>query len=234
MEEKSRRELLSLTNDYVFRKIFGQENLSALAEFLADVLDMTVDDLGKLLVDDPHMHRDRKDGKSNVLDIRVQTKSGEIINIEVQVNPERGLEDCVNRFQWYNSKNGTLLTKVQEIDVLELPKLPQEDDGSRLWRWLKFLKSGREDEMEELAKDNRAMQDVMITLRKMSADEYERRLAEQREKDEWVRIGQIEYGRMEGEDRAKQRIVCGMKKEGISADVISRVTGLSAEEVEKL
>ena len=196
-----------------------------------------------------------------------------IINVEVQVNPERGFrerlvflnsrtfssqmrkgnkywmlnrtitivvadfilidenKDCFNQFRWYNSKNDTLLTSIQEIDVLELPKLPIEDDGSNLWKWLMFLKSGREDEMEDLAKDSIAMKEVMVSLRKMSADETERRYAEQREKDEWDRIAQIEYGRMEGETRAKQEVAKNMKSLDISVEIISQVTGLSLGEI---
>jgi len=267
MEEQANKELLSLTNDYVFRRIFGQKNLSALAVFLAIILGMTVEELGDLHVDDPHMHRERKKGKSNVLDIRVHTNSGEIINVEIQVNPEKGFRerlaylnskafsgqldrgtpywmlnrtitivvatfdlieenrDCLNRFQWYNIKDGTMLTDAQEIDVLELSKLPQENDGSELWKWLRFFKSGREDEMEELAKDNDEMKKVMVTLREMSADEYERRLAEQLEKDERDRLGQIEYGRQEGEARAKQETAQRMREKGYSEDEIADLIG---------
>jgi len=293
MKEQTNKELLSLTNDYVFRRIFGQKNLSALADFLANVLDMTVEELGDLHVDDPNIHREHKKGKSNVLDIRVHTNSGEIINVEVQVNPERGFRkrlaylnskafsgqlnrgkaywmlnrtitivvatidlieenrDCLNRFQWYNINDGTLLTDSQEINVLELSKLPQENDGSELWKWLRFFKSGREDEMEELAKDNDEMKKVMVTLREMSADEYERRLAEQLEKDEWDKRAQIEYGRQEGikigeargieigevrgieigevrgieigEAKAKQETAQRMREKGYSEDEIAEI-----------
>jgi len=167
-------------------------------------------------------------------------------------------KDCANRFQWYNKDNGTLLTNVQEIDVLELPKLPKEDDGSRLWRWLRFFKSGREDEMEELAKGSNEMQNVMVTLRRLSADEAERRLAEQAEKDEMDRIAQIEYGREEGYEagksegieigksegieigqargvaREKLETARRMKAEGVSIDIITRVTELSSRELADL
>jgi len=280
MAEQEKKELLSLINNYVFLRILGEKNLPALAEFLASVFDMTVEELGELIVADPNIHRERADGKSNVLDIRAHTKAGEIINVEVQVNPERGFReriaylnsrtfsgqldkgkdywalnrtitvivadfelikenrDVFNKFQWYNIRNGAMLTTAQEIDVLELPKLSPEDDGTKLWKWLKFFKSGREDEMEELAKDSKEMQSVMITLREMSADEYERRVAEQQEKDEWDRRAQIAYGRDEGieigEARAKQEIAQRMKEDGDSIERISRVTGLPDHEIDML
>ena len=280
MAEQMENGLLSLTNDYVFRRIFGVKNTPALAEFLAAVLDITVEELGELTVNDPHLHRNRKGGKSNELDILVRSKSGEIVNVEVQVNPKpafrerlafmnsklfaeqmkRGQEyetlrrtvtvviadfdlikeskDCFHRFQWYNPMNGTSLTNAQEIDVLELIKLPKEDDGSALWKWMKFIKSGREDEMEELAKKSNAMQEVVHTLKEMSEDEYERRLAFQRDKDERDRLAEISYGRYEGieigEARAKNEIARSMKEYGDPIEKIADITGLSAEEIEKL
>jgi len=143
-------------------------------------------------------------------------------------------DKCFNRFQWYNINDGTLLTNAQEIDILELPKLPAEDDGSRLWKWLRFFKSRREDEMEELAKENNAMKEIMYTLREMSADEYERRLAEKIEDDERSRRAEIEYGRMEGEARAKLETALRMKEKGYAVSDIEDVTGLSPEEIAKL
>jgi len=92
--------------------------------------------------------------------------------------------------------------------------------------------------MEELAKDSEGMKKVMITLREMSADEYERRLAEQREKDEWDRIAQIEYGRMEGEAQgraeAKKDTARRMKEKGFSEEEIIDITGVKEEDIAKL
>jgi len=288
MIEQKDKKLLSITNDYVFRRIFGDKNISALADFLAGVFDMTVEQLGELKVDDPHIHRNRKRGKSNILDIRVHTKNDEIINVEIQINPEERFRerlvylnsktfsdqmekgqdysklnrtitvviadfelleenrDCLNMFRWYNLKNKTMLTKAQEIDVLELPKLSKDDDGSRLWKWLRFFKSGKEDEMEELSKDSKEMQKVMISLREMSEDEYERRLAEQNEKDERDRRAEIAYGhnkgkaegnaegKIEGKKEACQDIVRRMKEKGFSQEEIIDITGVKEEDIAKL
>ena len=67
----------------------------------------------------------------------------------------------------------------------------------------------------------------MVTLREMSADEYERRLAEQLEKDERDKRGQIEYGRQEGieigEARAKQETAQRMREKGYSEDEIAEL-----------
>ena len=280
MTEHTEKSLLSLTNDYVFRRIFAEKNLAALAEFLAAVLEMTTEELGELTIDDPNIFRERKGGKSGVLDIRAHTKSGEIYHVEVQVNPEKSLgkriayynsriysgqlnsgeeyselhrtisivitnknflkenKDYINRFRWYNLSNECLLTDAQEINTLELEKLSSIDDGTKLWTWMKFLKARRADEMEELAKDSSAMKDVVVTLRKMSADESERSLAEWREKEERDKRAKyqdgLEDGREEGTAQALRDTARRMKERDYSIDAISDITGLSAEEIASL
>ena len=290
-ELKEANELLSLTNDYVFRRIFGEKNVDSLADFLSAVLDMPVEELEELEVDDPNLHREHESGKGGELDVRVHTKSGEIVNIEIQVNPEHSFRKriayynarifsgqlnkgfdyerlyrtvsvvitnfvlitenmhCINRFRWYNNE-GVLLTDAQEINTLELAKLPETDDGTKLWQWLKLLILRKEDEMEELAKDNNAMKNVIVTLREMSADEAERRLAEAREKEERDRRGAyitgviegeargeahgIEIGEARGEIRTKQDTARRMKTKGFSISDIADITGLTPDEIEKL
>ena len=100
--------------------------------------------------------------------------------------------------------------------------------------------------MEKVARDNSAMQGIVHTFRKLSADEYERRVALQRDIDEMDRRAEREYelkmvreqglteGRMEGETLAKQEDARRMKRKGYSADAIVDITGLSAEEIAAL
>ena len=296
MEGNIQNELLSLTNDYVFRKIFGEKNVDSLADFLSAVLDMPEGELAELVVDDPNLYPERKGGKAGELDIRVRTKSGNILNIEIQINPEHSFgkriayynsrifsgqlargddysilhrtvsvviadflliaenNDCANRFQWYNIANGTLLTDVQEINTLELTKLSGTDDGTKLWPWLRLLKLKKEDEMVEVASENIAMKNVIVTLREMSADEAERRLAEAREKEardrrsaylsgetageaRGIEIGEargIEVGKARGKMLEKQENARRMKANGYPVSEIADITGLSHEEIESI
>ena len=100
--------------------------------------------------------------------------------------------------------------------------------------------------MEELAKDSDAMQDVVVTLREMSADESERRLAEAREREERDRYSVYEKGlnkgleegreegREEGAELEKHETARKMKEKDYSYDAISDITGLSEEEIASL
>ena len=91
---QNKKELLSITNDHVFRRIFGQTNQAALAEFLASVFEVEVSELGELVVTDPFLHREGKGKKSSILDLRAYTKDGEITNIEIQVLSEISDKTC--------------------------------------------------------------------------------------------------------------------------------------------
>ena len=101
MTENPTNELLSLLNDHVFRKIFGQLNTDALAEFLSVVLDVPSGELAELQVEDPNLYREREDGKAAELDVRVRTRSGQIIHVEVQVNPVKAFAE---RIAFQNSR----------------------------------------------------------------------------------------------------------------------------------
>ena len=83
---------LKVKNDFIFRKIFGDEkNKDILISFLNAVLEF--EDSEKLediqIIDSTELKRDCIDDKLGILDIRAKTISGEHINIEVQL---------VNRF----------------------------------------------------------------------------------------------------------------------------------------
>ncbi|MDR0519869.1 MAG: Rpn family recombination-promoting nuclease/putative transposase, partial [Clostridiales Family XIII bacterium] len=234
------KELLRLTNDYVFKRTFAEENLGALAEFIASVTGIDVEELEGIVIDDPNLYPESEGLKHGELDVRVHMKGGEIVNIEIQLRSEKAFRERIiyyndrlftsqlkkgkeyallnktasiiitdfillkenndhfNTFKWYNENNRTLLSDIQMIHTLELPKLPDADDGTRLWRWLKLMKARKENEMEALAKGIPEMGRVVATVRRMSADERERRLAEEAEKRWRDARGAIAYAWDEG------------------------------------
>jgi predicted transposase/invertase (TIGR01784 family) len=91
---------LSPTNDFVFKKIFG-ENLNILKDFLGAVLDLPAEDYQDLMVVDPNLDREYIDDKLGVLDVKVTTSSGKMLDIEVQVRPQRSIW---KRMLFYTSK----------------------------------------------------------------------------------------------------------------------------------
>ena len=94
--------LLPVKSDFVFKLIFGdQRNVDILGGFLKSILDIPYEDYDHLTVVDPHLKKESVDDKYGILDVKVHTKSGRVIHVEVQLwfIPEMK-ERCV----YYQSK----------------------------------------------------------------------------------------------------------------------------------
>ena len=104
----------------------------------------------------------------------------------------------------------------------------------------------KEDEMEEVARDNSAMKNVIVHLHEMSADEVERRLADEAEKrrrdivasrmygEKKGREEGKEEGRKEGPEEGREEIERKMKADGNPANKIALYTGLTEDAISAL
>ena len=91
---------LSPTNDFVFKRIFG-ENHSILEDFLGSVLDLPTDEYKGLEIVDPSLDQEYSWDKHGVLDVKIHTSSGKVIDVEVQVKHHRSIW---KRMLFYTSK----------------------------------------------------------------------------------------------------------------------------------
>jgi predicted transposase/invertase (TIGR01784 family) len=80
------KEPLSPIQDLVFKKLFGEnDNADILADLLMSILSLPASEYESLEFCDTHVIPDSDEGKLIILDIRIKTKSGTILDIEVQV-----------------------------------------------------------------------------------------------------------------------------------------------------
>ncbi len=80
---------LSPLNDFVFKMLMGnQKRTDRLAVFLQTVIDIPAQEYDTVTVLNPEMPRDFLDGKTCILDVKIKTKSGRIIDVEIQVEPQ--------------------------------------------------------------------------------------------------------------------------------------------------
>jgi predicted transposase/invertase (TIGR01784 family) len=87
IKTKSGLELLLPKNDFLFKLIFGDErNKPLLKGFLQAVLGLPEGEFDVELLD-PHLHAQSEGDKESVLDIRIRTKTGKLIEVEMQVAP---------------------------------------------------------------------------------------------------------------------------------------------------
>jgi predicted transposase/invertase (TIGR01784 family) len=90
-----------------------------------------------------------------------------------------------NRYRLRDFQTQSEFTDLVEINTLELPKLPNEADGSTIWAWLEFLKADSREQMDMLAEKNPDVKKAVVRLAKLSADEKARMLHDARQKAEW-------------------------------------------------
>lgn len=72
--------------DVVFKMLFGDvRNADILSDFLQAVLDMDAEEFEELTFVDPHMKREFPGDKLGILDVKLKTRGGHTIDIEIQV-----------------------------------------------------------------------------------------------------------------------------------------------------
>ena len=80
------KDFLPPKSDVVFRLLFGDiRNVDLLSDFLKSVLTLPADDFSEITIVDPHLLRKYPDKKLGILDLKAKTKSGQIIQIEIQL-----------------------------------------------------------------------------------------------------------------------------------------------------
>ncbi len=87
--------------DVAFKKIFGAQTIGILADFLQSALDLPPGEYQDIRVVDPHLLRRHKNDKLGIVDLRVTTKSGNSVAVELQVAAHPAIWQ---RMEYYNSK----------------------------------------------------------------------------------------------------------------------------------
>ena len=137
-----------------------------------------------------------------------------------------------------------VLTNVLELYIIELDKAKyyQIDSDTILSSWLQFINNPKETSIME----NKEIRKAKKILKEISEDERERRLTELREKyimdqqavedygyDKGLSAG-IEHGKRLGIKQTKIEIVKKLKAENFDISLISKITGLTEQEINKI
>ena len=77
---------LSPRNDAVFKMLFGDgRDIDLLTDFLQAALDLPAGDYEEVTLVDPHLGRESLGDKLGILDVKVKTRTGKIIDVEIQI-----------------------------------------------------------------------------------------------------------------------------------------------------
>lgn len=102
-------EKLKVTNDYVFKRIFGKQgNESILKDFLIAVLELPIEEIE--LVKDAHLDRAVVENKSGILDIKATLNNKITVNIEMQVKNQHNMIDR-SLYYWSSLYSSSLYKK---------------------------------------------------------------------------------------------------------------------------
>jgi len=270
-------EVLPPTNDFVFKLLFGDNrHKNILITMLKSFVNLP-DEEYELIFLDTYLKPEHEEDKMGILDIKVSTKTGKIIDIEIQINPllyigerisfyksrlivdqigkgehydkiQRVICVCItdhvihkkddrylNYFCFCNPETGLRFKSIpEEIFTLELPKVPADSDGSKIWVWLQFLRAKQKGEFEMIATANPEIREAVDILYEISADEKVRAEYNARQKAWMDRQSQFDGYFKKGRVEEKLEIARNLKALGISAEIIAKSTGLSPEEIAKL
>ncbi|MDO6993245.1 Rpn family recombination-promoting nuclease/putative transposase [Brachyspira innocens] len=168
--------------------------------------------------------------------------------LNFNLDKTKNIHSC---YMLYEMNNKKLLTDHLQIHIIELKKFRKNVLSKDLNYWLKiFTSKNLEVSMSEIVKEKPIMEEVQkkynnFVKSRLMMMEYEKKeaylygnqimLDEERRlgKEEGIKEG-IEQGIEQGIEREKYSLAKNMKKENIDINIISKVTGLSIEKIEKL
>ena len=146
-----------------------------------------------------------------------------------------------------DTETGEKYSDMMEMHILELPKLPPEQqDETDLMQWMRFLGGKNREDLKRMAEKNSNLQEAYDELDRLSADErkrleYEARQKAIRDKNMLFKTGVergrkegMERGRKEGIEQGRKDIIFSMFKSGMSIEQIAKITKEPAEDIKKL
>jgi predicted transposase/invertase (TIGR01784 family) len=99
--------------------LFGDKrNIEILKDFLKSVLNLPVEEYEDITIDDTHIKRESKDDKLGIVDVKLTTKTGKIIHIELQVLEQ---DEFPERVLYYIAK--ILVTQIKSGEDYKFKKV---------------------------------------------------------------------------------------------------------------
>ena len=135
-----------------------------------------------------------------------------------------------HRFVLFDSDNNVEFTDIIELNTLELKKLPETEDGTELWNWLKFLSAESKEDLDMIAEKSPGVKKAVVRLMELSNDERTRMLHDSYMRKEWSIQGRERLA----EKNSMLMVAKNLLNVGDSVDKIVAVTGLTHAEITQL
>ena len=162
---------------------------------------------------------------------------------------------CCRKIVFCDAETGEQYTDLMELYILELKKLPPEDQSEKgIIRWMRFLGGKSRKEFEDMARKDEYIEEAYNELKKLSLDEQKRLEYELRQKavrdhnmmmksaeKRGLEIGEkrgeerrIEIGKRQGEQLALKRIIERQLENGKTEKETADLLGMDIQEVREL
>ena len=135
------------------------------------------------------------------------------------------------------------LTDLQEIHFIELPKFNEignkeyvenVEEMDALEKWLEFLIEPESNTVRQLELNNEEIKLAKSELYRLSMDSKEREQYNMREKAIYDRISALENAEAKGKIERELELIKESLNQGLEISLISKITGLSEEEILKI
>ena len=150
---------------------------------------------------------------------------------------------CCRKIVFCDAETGEQYTDLMELYILELKKLPPEDQSEDgIIRWMRFLGGKSRKEFEDMARKDEYIEEAYNELKKLSLDEqkrleYELRQKAVRDHNMMMKSAEkrgIEIGRKQGEQLALKRIIERQLENGKTEKETADLLGMDIQEVREL
>ncbi|MDR1446230.1 MAG: Rpn family recombination-promoting nuclease/putative transposase, partial [Treponema sp.] len=161
-----------------------------------------------------------------------------VVSIIISEHALTDEEEYLNYYELNNVKSGKVFTDLLNLVIINLDKVPGEDDGRAVWPWLKFMKSRGGENLEHLGRRNEELDMAISMLNVLKLPGYLHEMAEYREirrRDEAARESYlIRTSREKGLEEGREETVRKMKLKGYPLDEIADITGFSPDQIARL
>lgn len=163
----------------------------------------------------------------NLLGFRIRKDNPELIQPVILAYEKEPLREATDVFKIYN---------IQMPVFRERHKTLESVNGNPFFTWLYLLDKGylNEQEMEVLSGMSEGMRTFARQYHIAMNDPRLAKLYQMEQDAKRDEASRMRFAVSEALDKQKYEIASGLKRSGVSADIISNTTGLSEKEIEKL
>ena len=201
-----------MQNDYMFRAVL-QKSRPALKSLLCVLLHLDEAEIVSVEIMNPIELRETIDGKTCMLDVKVELNKNKVINIELQIQRQYTDKFCIRILD---------LTKMEMAD---------EDTQKDILQWARMIKAESREEMDAIAEGRQVFEEVAELVKVLNNDKKIREQCEARFFYECDMASIRAEGRAEGRTEGQTEIIGQFYHNGFSAEKIAEITGKQTEEV---